>query len=610
MIFIFTTYSLTAATYYVDTGNGSASDSNNGSSGSPWKTINKAAATAAAGDTVNVKAGEYNEFITNSASGTSANPITFTGERGSGGEWLTIIDPSTTISNGWIAAPEIGTGVFKLTNAPFVIGELTITNKRVAFVYNIGPLTYVSSAYLTNWTTGADLLAAPSNAVVTNAVTHLPITFWDGIEALYYSSNGIAYLRLRDGSNPNGVNIRAAPNTTYVGAPGSVIPAVNMNSKNWLVWSNFKIRGAIGCFLCDGQNNLMQSNYLAGGYERIGLFGNSNTVSGNEITTDYYGYSNLGAWTGGATGSAYAIRVGLYSLAKYIMGENQQASYDYCVAVHSGASNNIITGNHIFQSLGVGVSISGDVSAPITGTQVISNSMENHTSIGLLLSEGETLTSVHGNYFGDSDINVRFHHINVASELSRIVYFYRNTSWLPDNISVHIFLHGSSQALGRYVPQFYTYQNSFSGGIGGVQDNGNLYPEQGMTNSQFINNIFNCKYYTADDSAWVTNWMGTFDYNLICPPWPSYPSTNAPSWFGAHNIVSTTNQWANGSGMSFVLPKTSQAVDAGLDLTVADPTWPTLGTKVGSAWDIGALEWAQTTFTKTYAGGTRSGGTE
>jgi hypothetical protein len=64
-----------ATTYYVSTG---GNDSNPGTSSSPWKTIQKAANTVAAGDTVIVGAGTYNEPINVSRSGTSdSSRITF-----------------------------------------------------------------------------------------------------------------------------------------------------------------------------------------------------------------------------------------------------------------------------------------------------------------------------------------------------------------------------------------------------------------------------------------------------------------------------------------------------------------------------------------------------
>src|SRR5437867_1390181 len=65
-----------ATTYYVaPTGN----DSNSGSSGSPWQTIQHAAnySSLTAGDTVTVQAGTYNERVSVTRSGSSGNLITF-----------------------------------------------------------------------------------------------------------------------------------------------------------------------------------------------------------------------------------------------------------------------------------------------------------------------------------------------------------------------------------------------------------------------------------------------------------------------------------------------------------------------------------------------------
>lgn len=60
-----------AATYYADTGKGN--DSNPGTISSPWRTIQKAANTMVAGDTVTLTAGTYNERVTATTSGTAAN---------------------------------------------------------------------------------------------------------------------------------------------------------------------------------------------------------------------------------------------------------------------------------------------------------------------------------------------------------------------------------------------------------------------------------------------------------------------------------------------------------------------------------------------------------
>lgn len=64
-----------ATSYYVST---SGSDSNSGTStGSAFKTLQKAANTANAGDTVFVMAGTYNQKLKITKSGTSSSPITF-----------------------------------------------------------------------------------------------------------------------------------------------------------------------------------------------------------------------------------------------------------------------------------------------------------------------------------------------------------------------------------------------------------------------------------------------------------------------------------------------------------------------------------------------------
>jgi hypothetical protein len=60
--------------YYVST---AGSNSNPGTQSQPWRTIQKAASTIVAGDTVIVQAGTYNEIVKTKANGTRDNPLTF-----------------------------------------------------------------------------------------------------------------------------------------------------------------------------------------------------------------------------------------------------------------------------------------------------------------------------------------------------------------------------------------------------------------------------------------------------------------------------------------------------------------------------------------------------
>jgi hypothetical protein len=61
--------------YYVAT---SGSDSSPGTLAQPWRTIQKAAATAVAGDTVTIRAGTYNEQVVPLSSGSAGSPIQYT----------------------------------------------------------------------------------------------------------------------------------------------------------------------------------------------------------------------------------------------------------------------------------------------------------------------------------------------------------------------------------------------------------------------------------------------------------------------------------------------------------------------------------------------------
>jgi Malectin domain/K319L-like, PKD domain/Protein of unknown function (DUF1565) len=71
--------SISGPVFYVSTG---GSDSNSGSSSSPWRTIQKAANTVSGGTTVIVAPGKYDERVTVSNSGSSGKLIVFQAQSG------------------------------------------------------------------------------------------------------------------------------------------------------------------------------------------------------------------------------------------------------------------------------------------------------------------------------------------------------------------------------------------------------------------------------------------------------------------------------------------------------------------------------------------------
>jgi hypothetical protein len=105
------TQSQSGHTYYVAT---SGNDGSDGSSSAPWKTVQHAADTAKAGDTVFVHGGVYNEHVTFSKSGSSAGGyITFASAPGE----------VATLDGTGLDIPQNQWGLATFQNASYVVFE-------------------------------------------------------------------------------------------------------------------------------------------------------------------------------------------------------------------------------------------------------------------------------------------------------------------------------------------------------------------------------------------------------------------------------------------------------------------------------------------------------
>ena len=103
--------------YVAKTGN----DSNPGSEAQPWLTIQKAAKTLVAGETVYIKSGIYNERVEPQNSGSVANYITYAAYPGD----------TVTIDGTGVDLPE-WTGLFDITGKAYIkVSGLRVTNARV-----------------------------------------------------------------------------------------------------------------------------------------------------------------------------------------------------------------------------------------------------------------------------------------------------------------------------------------------------------------------------------------------------------------------------------------------------------------------------------------------
>jgi hypothetical protein len=120
------TTAATGATYYVAP---NGDDSNPGTIDRPWRTIQKAANTLVAGDTVYLRAGTYGEQVNFTRSGSSNSPITFEAYAGE-----TPIVDGTGVS---LASPAVDNGLFDFGSSgvhDIVIRGLHMRNSAGCFI--------------------------------------------------------------------------------------------------------------------------------------------------------------------------------------------------------------------------------------------------------------------------------------------------------------------------------------------------------------------------------------------------------------------------------------------------------------------------------------------
>lgn len=577
-----------ASDYYVAT---NGSNANPGTSSSPWLNIWYSTLHVAAGDTVHVGPGTYQENLTNTINGSLASQITYTGTRGSAGEWLTVIDPSTNASTGWVTAPEVGSGVYKLTGLEYETQTMTINGREVGYVWTLGAMPLSGAFDGGTYSNGVQLLTMPSDQLVTNAQTHVPYYFWDGLKALFGSTNAnTTYLRLRDGSDPNGLNIRVSGNWDDHVTSGAVVrSAWTFSGSSNVVVSNFTIRGAWAAVnLKDSSRNItIASNYLANGYCRVFLTGtaSNNIITCNNITQDFYGNSTSGgAWSTAASTTTNAM---MYILGKVIEGNG--SAQDNAIFLNNAGNNNAISSNLIYSGVGNGIVIQGPVAA-IQNTSIYGNSISNLSSEGVFIDYGEMNTQIYDNLIANCNANLRYHSMDRTGEGQRTVYVYRNRLWEPAGVGDNIFMfwYGPPTVVTDY-PYIWTYNNSFSGGRAAVYPNESGPAQGGMPNCHFLNNVFSSDFYAYCNINWWTNsaLVGEWNYNLCRPV--TYPASSLPAWFGSSCITNSAYTWVTNSIPSYALPTGSQALGSGLNLATAYPSLPQSYFPLG-AWDMGALQ--------------------
>jgi hypothetical protein len=548
-----TSFEDVACTLYVST---EGSDTNEGiQEDFPFRTLQKAADVARAGDVVCVMAGVYEERFVIRNSGTEDSPIVFQAERGANGDWITIIEGGDPVDN-WIPAPEICDGVYKTTSIAYNPRSMTLDNRQIARIHD----EYMSGDTY-NGESGLDWLCKSASSTVTTRYLQETIGFWDGIEVLYGYLDGVTYIHFRNGDDPNGRELKASP----AGA------GVLMDEASHVVLRGFLIRGAQNAVQIQGagsRNNVVEENFLTNGHNRVLIRTGaaSNHIRHNEMTMNYYGHDDFGAW-GDGSGKAYAIREYLYSLVfKHMVGHS--SSDDHGVYLYYAGDQNEVYGNHMFQGL-IGFIAWSPATETVSGLKVYDNIIHNMSSVGVVAINGFLENAqFFKNLIYDCNINLRIHEYGTESDRVRTAYIYQNRSYLPEGVGDHIYVHWNTTDLseGFIHPEWTLYHNSFAGGSAAISLS--YYGENhGMPNTSFINNVISSKrFLEARYPAWHEEGrIGIFDYNWVVG---TVPYSEFPNWFGSHNIDGGGQQlWDPSQMPDFTLPQDHPAREVGIDLS-------------------------------------------
>jgi len=187
-----------SSAYYVST---AGSDSNSGSSTSPWRTIQKAANTLSAGETVIVTSGTYNERVQITRSGSTGAPITFQAD-------------GTVVIQGFnVQASYIKMAGFEITNTP---GTSPTDRSRGSAFYISGSSNEASDNYIhDSVAAGIYLTSSASYTIVTNNRIAYAVECAIYIQGSgnLIASNDISHTRSVSGSDADGVRFFGSGNT-------------------------------------------------------------------------------------------------------------------------------------------------------------------------------------------------------------------------------------------------------------------------------------------------------------------------------------------------------------------------------------------------------------
>lgn len=436
-------YCSNAATYYVST---NGSNSNPGSSGSPWLTVQYAVNTMVAGDTAIVRAGTYPEYVSTTKSGTSGSPITVLSTenaqiyalrlndhqwyvidgltfKGAMNTWDSYVRIENDANNNVIKNCIFGPGIFAYEYGMYIsTNTMTISNSVVNWGdkgFRVGGNVYIGSSGLPgyeynnfgyNWTITS----------ITNDV--MGISLASG--TLTNEVSGPLWAPVGAGTSYEGViGIKFVPSGGY--SASNIVIANNLFTNLWGSAVDFSF----------AQTVVMTNNTIRGlnGYKGMVLSGNDLIISNNLFLdcTNFVHYSpaEIGTFYHPAGGSrVYDYQIGFLHTGAGI-AKRVQFVNNWLQNVHNPigqfdddvTSTNLLIARNVF--VGVGASMSGGQN----GTFVYSNTFfkvayEEGQSTALTLGAGGiTNVGIRGNLFVDvgyhSTTNPGYYTVSLSTQV-------------------------------------------------------------------------------------------------------------------------------------------------------------------------------------------------
>ena len=360
------TVSADAPIYYVDKTNGSCADTNLGTSPTlPFCTITKGASVVAAGETVKVLAGTYDETVTVPTSGSASSPITYSALAGvevigidstSGGNAFRIFNKSYIIVEGFNVTRTKDYGIYVSGS-----NHITISNNHVSY----------SGSPSDGFTKVGIYLTGTTNSTITgNTSDHNSA---DGIRLTTSSdnnlvSNNIAFANAEKWRrNATGIHVNGSSNNTLIhnityANEDSGLQFYSSASNNIVVGNLSYGNGDHGIDNLNSPNNIVVGNTAQGNYTAGIQFEGSGTASSgatimNNISVD----NGINPVLGGQKSN---IRVDASSVSGTTM--------DYNLVYLSGAGTSVIQWNGTnyatlvdFQAAGTGQEVHGIQADPL-----------------------------------------------------------------------------------------------------------------------------------------------------------------------------------------------------------------------------------------------------